>query len=94
MAIRSIRHGGLRRFFLRNDVSKLHATHVGRLKRILEALDEEDPLRGDLTAPTYRLHPLKGDRRGQWSVRVDRVWWIVFRVEDGSVFDVDLSDYH
>ncbi len=94
MAIRSIRHGGLRRFFLRNDASKLHATHVGRVKRILEALDEGDPLRGDLTAPTFRLHPLKADRRGQWSVRVDRTWRIVFRVEDGSVFDVDLSDYH
>ena len=67
---------------------------VGQLKRIPEALDEEDPLEGDLTAPTYRLHPLKGDRRGQWPVRVERAWRIVFRVEDGGVFDVDLSDYH
>ena len=65
-----------------------------RVKRILEVLDEEDPLGGDLTAPTLRLHSLKGDRRGQWSVRVDRAWRIVFRVEGGSVFDVDLSDYH
>ena len=88
MAIQTIRHGGLRRFFLRNDASKLHATHVGRVKRILEALDGNDPLRGDLTAPTFRLHPLK------WSARVDRTWRIVFRVEGGSVFDVDLSDYH
>jgi len=94
VAIRTIFHGGLRRFFPRNDASKLHATHVGRIKRILEALDGETPLLGDLTAPTFRLHPLKGDRRGQWLARVDRTWRIVFRVEDGSVFDVDLSDYH
>lgn len=67
---------------------------MGRVKRILEALDGDDPLRGGLTAPTFRLHPLKGDRRGQWSARVDRTWRIVFRVEAGSVFDVDLSDYH
>ena len=84
----------MRRFFLRNDASKLHATHVGQVKRILEALAREDPLRGDLTAPKFRLHPLKGDRRGQWSARVDRIWRIVFRVEDSSVFDVDLIDYH
>lgn len=67
---------------------------MGRVKRILESLDRDDPLRGDLTAPTFRLHPLKGDRRGQWSARVDRIWRIVFRVEDSSVFDVDLIDYH
>lgn len=67
---------------------------AGRSRRTFEALAREDPLRGDLTAPKFRLHPLKGDRRGQWSARVDRIWRIVFRVEDGSVFDVDLIDCH
>lgn len=94
MAIRSIRHGGLRRFFRRGDASRLHARHALRVKRILEALDEDDPLGGDLRAPTFRLHPLKGARQGQWSVRVNRAWRIVFRVEGASVFDVDLTDYH
>ena len=42
---------------------------------------------------TFRLHPLKGDRRGLWSVRVFDNWGIVFRFEDGQVFDVDLTDY-
>ena len=44
--------------------------------------------------PTYRLHPLKGDRRSQWSVRVSGNWRIVFRFVDGEAVDVDLVDYH
>ena len=45
-------------------------------------------------ATAYRLHPLKGDRRGQWSIRVSGNWRIVFRFVDGKAVDVDLTDYH
>ena len=44
--------------------------------------------------PTYRLHPLKGNRAGQWSVRVSGNWRVVFRFEADEVVDVDLVDYH
>ena len=44
--------------------------------------------------PGFRLHPLKGDRRGQWSVRVSGNWRIGFRFVDGEAVDVDLVDYH
>ena len=40
----------------------------------------------------FRLHPLKGDRAGQWIVRVSGNWRVVFRFEDGEA--VDLIDYH
>ena len=45
-------------------------------------------------APGFRLHPLKGDRTGEWSVRVSGNWRVVFRFEDGEAVDVDLVDYH
>ena len=45
-------------------------------------------------AARRRLHPLTGDRRGQWSVRVSGNWRIVFRFEDGEAVDVTLIDYH
>ena len=48
----------------------------------------------DADAPGFRLHPLKGDRAGQWSVRVSGNWRVVFRFEDGEAVDVDLIDYH
>ena len=51
-------------------------------------------IRAAPTPPGFRLHPLKGDRAGQWSVRVSANWRVVFRFDDGEVVDVDLIDYH
>ena len=47
-----------------------------------------------LAAPGFRLHPLKGDRAGQWSDRVSGNWRVVFRFEDGEAADANLTDYH
>ena len=44
-------------------------------------------------APGFRLHPLKGDRAGQWGVLVSRNGRVVFRFEEGEAVDVDLADY-
>lgn len=41
-----------------------------------------------------QVAPLAGDRVGYWAMRVPRNWRIVFRFEDGDVWDVDLVDYH
>ena len=48
----------------------------------------------NLDLPGWRPRQLKGDRRGQWSVRVSGNWRIVFRFADGEAVDVDLIDYH
>jgi proteic killer suppression protein len=44
--------------------------------------------------PGYRLHPLKGDLRGYWSVWVTGNWRIIFWFDGSHVLDVDLVDYH
>lgn len=44
--------------------------------------------------PGWGLHPLKGNRSGQWSVQVSGNWRIVFRFDQGEAVDVDLTDYH
>jgi toxin HigB-1 len=41
-----------------------------------------------------RLHALKGDLKGYWSVTVSANWRIMFRFEDADVRDIDLIDYH
>ena len=64
-----------------------------RLRRILFRLQEATHP-GSADAPGFRLHPLKGDRAGQWSVRVTGNWRVVFRFEDGEAVDVDLIDCH
>ena len=88
-----IRHKGLRRLHERDDASRVPANAAPRLRRILFRLQEATHL-GSANAPGFRLHPLKGDRAGQWSVRVSGNWRVVFRFVDGEVVDVDLVDYH
>ena len=44
--------------------------------------------------PNNRLEALKGDRRGQWSIRINDQWRICFRFEEGRAIDVEIVDYH
>jgi proteic killer suppression protein len=44
--------------------------------------------------PSNRLEPLKGNRLGQWSIRINNQWRICFRFEDGNAIDVEIVDYH
>ena len=75
------------------DGRRIPADLAPRIRRILSDLDAA--LRpGDMDIPGYRLHPLTGDRRDQWSVRVSGNWRIVFHFVDGVAADVDLIDYH
>ncbi|MEO8343185.1 MAG: type II toxin-antitoxin system RelE/ParE family toxin [Gallionella sp.] len=49
----------------------------------------------DMRAPPgNRLEALKGDRAGQWSVRINDQWRVCFRFEDGNALDVEIADYH
>lgn len=91
--IQSFRHKGLQRFFLADDRSKINADAADRLRLILTALNVAGKIE-DMDQPTFRLHQLKGDRRGTWSVRAYANWRVTFRFADGRASDVDLEDYH
>ena len=91
--IRKIRHRGLKRLFEQDDPSKVRPDQANRLSDVLAQLDAAVKP-ADLDLPGYRLHPLKGDLKGRWSVTISGNWRIVFRFEDGNAFDVDLVDYH
>ena len=90
--IRTFRHRGLRRLY-QGDASKVRADQVRRIAGVLGHLDRAQRP-SDLDLPGYRLHPLKGDLKGMWSVMISGAWRIVFRFVDGDAFDVDLVDYH
>jgi len=47
-----------------------------------------------VTGPGYRLHPLKGNLKGLWSVNVRANWRMIFRFEGNDAWDVELIDYH
>ena len=44
--------------------------------------------------PGNHLEALKGERQGQYSIRINERWRLCFRWEDGSAFDVEIVDYH
>jgi proteic killer suppression protein len=48
----------------------------------------------DMDMPGFRLHPLKGEFKGSWSVTVRANWRVIFRFADRDAFDVDYVDYH
>jgi len=91
--IRSFRHKGLLQLFEDDNPRGVSADHVRKIRQILALLDAATDLSG-LDIPSYRLHPLKGDLKGFWSITVRANWRIVFRFVDGDILDVDLVDYH
>jgi proteic killer suppression protein len=91
--IRGFRHKGLQQLFEEDNAKGVNAEHVRKIKQILALLDAATNLSG-LDLQTYKLHPLKGDLKGFWSVTIRANWRIIFRFEDGNVSDVDLVDYH
>ena len=89
----SFKHKGLKRLFEQNNRSSLRADLTDKIERILSVLDAASAPQA-LDLPGYRLHQLKGDRKGYWSVTVRANWRIVFRFENDRACDVDLVDYH
>ncbi|MDP2815260.1 MAG: type II toxin-antitoxin system RelE/ParE family toxin [Rectinemataceae bacterium] len=91
--LKTFKHKGLDAFFAENNPRFLNPQHVGRIKRILDLLDDALKVE-ELNIPGYGLHSLKGDRNGELSMKVSGNWRITFRFEDGHVFNVNLEDYH
>lgn len=91
--IETFKHKGLEAYFTEDDRRLLNPQHVGRIKRILDLLDDAAKIE-ELNIPGYGLHPLKGDRKSEWSMKVSGNWRITFNFEDGDAFDVNLEDYH
>jgi proteic killer suppression protein len=91
--IRRFRHKGLERLFRRGDASGVNPHFAPKLRRMLLLLDSgSDPSALDL--PGYRLHQLRGDRKGQWAAWVSGNWRLVFAFDGEDAVDVDLVDYH
>jgi len=91
--IKTFKHKGLKRLFENDDGSKLPSDMLMRLRIILSTLHAAKDIEG-MNVPTFRLHPLKGDLKGFYSVTVRANWRIIFCFKDGDAFDVNFIDYH
>ena len=91
--IRGFRHRGLRRLYEDDDRRGFNLEHLEKIQRVLARLDQAiQP--DDLDLPGFRLHQLKGDLAGYFSITIRPNWRIIFRFQGQDVTDVDYLDYH
>jgi len=69
---------------------------VDKLRKLLFALETAETLEQLTRFPGWKLHRLKGDRKGSWSLTVTGNWRMVFRCDEqmNTASDIDLIDYH
>jgi len=83
----------LKRLFETGERGGVRPDLANRLRRQLDVLNHaRTPT--DMNLPGYRLHQLKGNRTGTWSVSVSGNWRVTFRFEGEDAINVDLEDYH
>jgi toxin HigB-1 len=87
------RHKGLKLLYQTGSTKGVNAAHKAKLLSILAALDVAAKSE-ELMLPSYRLHPLKGDLKGHWSIWVNGNWRVTFCFVGADVELVDYQDYH
>lgn len=93
MMIRSFRHKGLKRLYERGEQRGISPNMVAKLRVILADLDAAEQVQELVDRKGYGTHPLKGELKGFWAVKVTGNWRVIFRFDD-EAWDVDLVDYH
>ncbi|MEQ1645310.1 MAG: type II toxin-antitoxin system RelE/ParE family toxin [Pyrinomonadaceae bacterium] len=91
--IKSFRHKGLEKFFETGSRAGIQPHHSKRLRMQLAALDTSQSIE-DMDIPGFRLHPLKGNDKGRWSIWVNGNWRLTFEFIDGHAYVLDYEDYH
>ncbi len=94
MIIRSVRHRGLLRLIEDDDSRELRDDLARRLRNIITALISAADMKGVSGPPGWRIHQLKGDRAGTWSISVSGNWRLTFTIRQGEISQLDLEDYH
>lgn len=91
--IKTFKHKGLRLYFETGSTRGIQVKHAARLRMQLVALNTAMEV-SDLDIPGYKLHPLKGDRKGIWSIAVSGNWRLTFEFRDGHTYLLDYEDYY
>ena len=92
-SLRSLnKHKGLRKLFELGNTSGVQSQYSKRIKRILALLETAGTIE-DMDLPDLKLHELRGDRSGIWSVKVGGNYRITFQIDAGDIYNVDYEDY-
>ncbi len=91
--IRAFRCADTERLFRREPPRRFKAIARSALRK-LDMLDAAPDLRTLSTLPGNRLERLKGNREGQYSIRINDQWRVCFVWREGHAYDVEIVDYH
>jgi len=91
--IQKFKHKGLKLLFESGNASGINPQHLARIRKILALLETAESIE-DMNLPGLDLHQLKGDRKGEWAVKVSGNWRITFKLEKSDAFDINYEDYH
>ncbi len=92
--IRSFANSATRRFYELGKLSGFGGLDAAIAHELLAALDAATNLNELGNLRSIGLHKLKGDRRGQWAMTINRRWRLCFEFSDGDAFNVEIVDYH
>jgi toxin HigB-1 len=94
MRIVGFRHRDLERLWRQDEARGVARQHEAKLRAMLTALEEAENLTELQTVPGWRLHPLKGARKGVWSLTVTRNYRLTFKIHRSTISEIDFEDYH
>lgn len=89
----SIQHKALRKFYEEGDGAKLPAAYLRKINRIFDQLEAVTTI-VDIQTMGAGVHKLSGNLADFWALSVTPNYRIIFRFENGDVYDVDFIDYH
>ena len=91
--IASFRNKKLQRFWQGGNAMGIKADPISWITKLLSSLDAAAKP-GDMDLPGCKFHPLKGDRKGEFSVWVDKNWRVTLGWSGQNAVDVDYEDFH
>ena len=96
MRLTSFRHKGLKQIHYGTNAKGVPAAMADKLRKLLFALETATGIDQVGRFPGWKLHRLKGDLNGFWSLTVTGNWRLIFRYQGdaNTASDIDLIDYH
>jgi proteic killer suppression protein len=96
MTLAGFNHKGLKLLYSGGNPRGVPPEMVDRLRKLLFAMETAAGLDDLKRFPGWRLHQLKGDLAGRWSLSVSGNWRLTFRYSgfENEATDIDLIDYH
>jgi proteic killer suppression protein len=96
MRIRTFAHKGLKKLYEEDSAKGVPPDTVEKLRKMVAFLDDMEDAEELRALPSWKVHPLTGDRKGTWSLSVTRNRRLTFNIDlaEREICDLNLEDYH